>query len=60
VDLNDTIVLGEDVTHTQKESDPGSFSIAALVGSMNGTLGQFYGSMTYSDRNSEIILACIV
>ncbi|KAF2444478.1 Piwi-domain-containing protein, partial [Karstenula rhodostoma CBS 690.94] len=55
VDLNDTIVLGADVTHTQKDSDPGSFSLAALVGSIDGTLGQFYGSMTYLDRNSEAI-----
>ncbi|KAJ4376169.1 hypothetical protein N0V83_001450 [Neocucurbitaria cava] len=51
----DTIILGADVTHTQKDSAESSRSLAALVGSVDDTFGQFYESMRYQERNKEII-----
>jgi eukaryotic translation initiation factor 2C len=54
----DTMILGADVTHTQKDSAAGSHSLAALVGSVDDTFGQFYGSMRYQKKDKEVSVMC--
>ncbi|KAL1602639.1 hypothetical protein SLS60_006056 [Paraconiothyrium brasiliense] len=53
VKLSNTIILGADVTHPGKGATEDSRSLAALVGSVDGDLGQFYGSVTHQKRNKE-------
>jgi eukaryotic translation initiation factor 2C len=50
----DTMILGADVTHTQKDSAARSHSLAALVGSVDRTFGQFYGSMRYQQKDKDV------
>lgn len=52
--LFDTMILGADVTHTQKDGAAGSHSLAALVGSVDETFGRFYRSMRYQEKNKEV------
>jgi hypothetical protein len=50
----DTIILGADVTHAQKDSKETARSLAALVGSVDGTFGQFGGSVRFQTQNQEV------
>jgi len=50
----DTILLGADVTHAQKDSKETAGSLAALVGSVDGTFGQFGGSVRFQTQNQEV------
>lgn len=52
----DTIILGADVTHAQKDSKETTRSLAALVGSVDDTFGQFGGSVRYQTQNQEVSL----
>ncbi|KAF2658626.1 stem cell self-renewal protein Piwi, partial [Lophiostoma macrostomum CBS 122681] len=51
----DTIILGADVTHTQKDSKVGVKSLAAVVGSVDENFGLFGGSMRSQERDQEIV-----
>ncbi|KAF2743397.1 stem cell self-renewal protein Piwi [Sporormia fimetaria CBS 119925] len=53
--LQDTIILGADVTHTKNESPDAPPSLAAVVGSIDTNYGQFLGSLRLQKRNQEII-----
>ena len=53
----DTILLGADVTHAQKESKDTTRSLAALVGSVDETFGRFGGSVRYQTQNQEVSTA---
>lgn len=48
------MILGADVTHTQKDSAAGSHSLAALFGIVDSTFGQFYGSMRYQKKDKDV------
>jgi eukaryotic translation initiation factor 2C len=50
----DLIILGADVTHTQRESAIDMPSLAAVVGSVDGTFGKFLGSMRHQSRDTEV------
>lgn len=50
----DTIILGADATHVQKESAEGTPSLAAIVGSVDDKLGKFLGSVRAQDTNTEV------
>jgi hypothetical protein len=50
----DLLILGADVTHTQKESAVDMPSLAAVVGSVDGTFGKFLGSMRPQGRDTEV------
>ncbi|KAF2644033.1 Piwi-domain-containing protein [Massarina eburnea CBS 473.64] len=50
----DLIILGADVTHTQRESAIDMPSLAAVVGSVDETFGKFLGSMHPQGHNEEV------
>ena len=50
----DTILLGADVTHAQKDSKETARSLAALVGSVDGNFGRFGGSVRFQTQNQEV------
>lgn len=50
----DTIILGADATHAQKDSKDTARTLAALVGSVDETFGQFGGSVRYQPMNQEV------
>lgn len=54
--LLDTIILGADVVHTQKESADGTPSLAAIVGSIDKHFSTFLGSMRAQKQNTEVFL----
>ncbi|KAK8209468.1 ribonuclease H-like domain-containing protein [Phyllosticta capitalensis] len=47
---NNVMILGADVTHPEAKSSPGTPSIAAVVGSIDGTFGKFLGSSRWQQR----------
>ena len=50
----DTIILGADATHVQKESAEGTPSLAAVVGSVDDHFGKFLGSLRPQEANTEV------
>ncbi|KAK8173512.1 ribonuclease H-like domain-containing protein, partial [Phyllosticta citrichinensis] len=55
MDWDSVMVFGADVTHPSATSSPGTPSIAAVVGSVNGNFGRFPGSMRWQqpDTNTD-------
>ncbi|CAK4034175.1 Piwi-domain-containing [Lecanosticta acicola] len=51
----DTLVLGADLIHPKQSSAEGTPTIAALVGSVNGSFAKFLGSARRQDRGNEYI-----
>jgi hypothetical protein len=52
--LLDTIILGADVVHMEKDSDAGTPSLAAVVGSVDSDFSTYLGSMRPNDENYEV------
>jgi hypothetical protein len=51
--LKDTLVLGADVTHPSSGAITGCPSVAALVGSIDSTGGQFLGSLSLQSKGKK-------